>query len=324
MSSTMQQPAAGNLDLRPGRPPILWTNPGPDPVGWAAHFRNDVRQIVARHGSVMIRGLGVRDHAQTAAVFGRLAAVGLLAEREPFAPRTALGNGLYSSTQWPATQQMCLHNELSYLPDPPAFMFFACLTPPAAGGATPVGDASAVLQALPQPLVARLDHEGWLLVRNYNDEIGASWAEAFGTGDRGAVEHYCRSQGIEFTWNGDGLSTRQRRRAVVRHPVDGRPCWFNQVAFLNEWTLDPDIREYLVDSYGPDGLPFTTRFGNGEPIGEDVVNLINNAYAAHTVSEPWQAGDVMVVDNIRTAHGREPYQGDREVVVGMADAIRLA
>ena len=52
MSSTMQQPAAGNLDLRPGRPPILWTNPGPDPVGWAAHFRNDVRQIVARHGSV--------------------------------------------------------------------------------------------------------------------------------------------------------------------------------------------------------------------------------------------------------------------------------
>ena len=31
----------------------------------------------------------------------------------------------------------------------------------------------------------------------------------------------------------------------------------------------------------------------------------------------------MVVDNIRTAHGREPYQGDREVVVGMADAIRL-
>jgi len=110
---------------------------------------------------------------------------------------------------------------------------------------------------------------------------------------------------------------------VVRHPVDGRPCWFNQVAFLNEWTLDPDIREYLVESYGPDGLPFTTRFGNGEPIGEDVVNLINNAYAAHTVREPWQAGDVMVVDNIRTAHGREPYEGNREVVVGMADAIRL-
>ena len=139
---------------------------------------------------------------------GRLAAVGLLAEREAFAARTALGNGLYSATPWPSTQQMCLHNELSYLPDPPAFMFFACLTPPAAGGATPVGDASAVLQALPPALVSRLDHEGWMLVRNYNDEIGASWAEAFGTNDRGAVEHYCRSQGIEFTWNGDGLSTK--------------------------------------------------------------------------------------------------------------------
>jgi alpha-ketoglutarate-dependent taurine dioxygenase len=323
MSSPTQSPAAGNLDLRPGHPPILWVSPGPDPVGWAAYHRNDVRQIVARYGAVMIRGLGVRDHAQTAAVFGRLSAMGLLAEREAFAPRTALGNGLYSATPWPATQEMCLHNELSYLPDPPAFMLFACLTPPAGGGATPVGDASAVLQALPPALVARLEREGWLLVRNYNDEIGASWAEAFGTSDRGAVEHYCRSQGIEFSWQGDGLSTRQRRRAVVRHPVDGRPCWFNQIAFLNEWTLDPDIREYLVDSYGPDGLPFTTRFGNGEPIGEDVVNLINHAYQAHTLREAWQAGDVLVVDNIRTAHGRDPFEGDREIVVGMADAFRI-
>jgi hypothetical protein len=78
-----------------------------------------------------------------------------------------------------------------------------------------------------------------------------------------------------------------------------------------------------VDSYGPDGLPFTTRFGNGEPIGEDVVNLINHAYQAHTLREAWQAGDVLVVDNIRTAHGRDPFEGDREIVVGMADAFRI-
>jgi alpha-ketoglutarate-dependent taurine dioxygenase len=27
--------------------------------------------------------------------------------------------------------------------------------------------------------------------------------------------------------------------------------------------------------------------------------------------EPWQAGDLMLVDNVRTAHSREPYQGPR-------------
>src|SRR3712207_7565092 len=59
-------------------------------------------------------------------------------------------------------------------------------------------------------------------------------------------------------------------------------CWFNQVAFLNEWTIAPEVREYLVDVYGPDGLPFNTRFGNGEPIGEDIVALLNERSEEHT------------------------------------------
>ena len=32
----------------------------------------------------------------------------------------------------------------------------------------------------------------------------------------------------------------------------------------------------------------------------------------------------MLVDNIRTAHSREPYEGPREVLVAMADPVRLA
>ena len=84
------------------------------------------------------------------------------------------------------------------------------------------------------------------------------------------------------------------------------------------------MREYLVDVYGEDGLPFNTRFGNGDPIGEDVVQLLNEIYEANTAREPWQAGDLMLVDNIRTAHSREAFEGPREVLVGMADPVRLA
>jgi len=32
----------------------------------------------------------------------------------------------------------------------------------------------------------------------------------------------------------------------------------------------------------------------------------------------------MLVDNVRTAHSREPFEGPREVLVAMADAVRLA
>ena len=313
-----------DVELRPGKPPVVWAETGGDAASWAAAHRNKLRTMVAVHGSVLVRGLGLHDAAQTGAVFRRLAA-SLMPEREAFAPRLSYPGGVYSATPWPPNQQMCMHHELSYKLEFPGLMLFACLTAPASGGATTVSDSPTVLGALPADLVQRFEREGWMLVRNYNEDFGASVEEAFGTGDRGQIERYCRANATEFEWQSDGtLRTWQRRSAVVRHPVTRQRCWFNQIAFLNERTMDPEVRDYLADLYGEDGLPFTTRFGNGDPIGEDIVELLNQTYEVCTKREPWQAGDLLLVDNIRTAHSREPYEGAREVLAGLADPVRLA
>ena len=312
-----------NVDVQPGKPPMLRVDAPDDAPRWAAEHRDALRAAVVQHGSLLVRGIGLRDVAETEAVFRQLGS--LMTEREAFAPRRRYSNGVYSASTWPPNQHMCMHHELSYALDCPSLMLFACLIAPTAGGETPVADSRAVLHALPGELVERFERVGWLLVRKYNDEIGASIAEAFGTDDRGAVESYCRNNAIRFEWQPDGaLRTWQRRSAVVHHPLTGQQCWFNQIAFLNEWTMDPEVREYLVDIYGKDGLPFNTRFGNGDPIGADVVQLIDEVYEANTRRERWQAGDLMLVDNIRTAHARESFEGPREVVVAMADAVHLA
>ena len=311
-----------DVNLQPGKPAVLRAEAAD--AGWAAEYRDALRAVVAERGCVLVRGLGLRDVAGTGTVFRQLA-TGLMTEREAFAARRAYPDGLYSSSKWPANQQMCMHHELSYRVEFPGLLLFACLAAATAGGATAVSDSPAVLQALPAELVARFEREGWVLVRNYNEDIGASVADAFGTDDRGAVESYCRANGIGFEWQPDGgLRTRQHRSAVLRHPLTGQRCWFNQIAFLNEQTIDPEVREYLVDVFGADGLPFNTQFGHGDPIGEDVVQLLNETYEAHTMREPWQAGDLMLVDNVRTAHSREPYQGPREVLAALADPVRLA
>ena len=313
-----------DIDRQPGKAPILRVAATSDVPGWAAEHREALRAVVAEHGSVMVRGLDLRDVAEVEAVFRQLAN-GLMIEKEAFASRRIYADGVYSSATWPANQPMCMHHELSYTLEFPGLMLFACLSAPTRGGATAVSDSRAVLDALPADLVARFERDGWMLTRSYNDEIGASVAEAFGTDDWGAVESYCRANGIGFAWQPDGgLRTWQRRSAVVHHPVTGQRCWFNQIAFLNEWTIDPEVREYLVEMYGADGLPFNTLFGNGDPIGADVVQLLNQIYEENTVREPWQAGDLMLVDNIRTAHSREAYEGPREILVGMAEPVHLA
>jgi alpha-ketoglutarate-dependent taurine dioxygenase len=313
-----------DIDQQPGKPPMLRADAPGDAPSWAAGHKDALRAVVAEHGSVLVRGLDMRDAPETSAVFRQLSN-GLMVEREAFASRRIYSDGVYSSATWPQNQPMCMHHELSYTFEFPGLLLFACLSAPTEGGATAVADSRAVLNALPADLVARFERDGWMLTRSYNDEIGASIAEAFGTDDRGAVESYCRANAIGFEWQPDGgLRTWQRRSAVVHHPVTGERCWFNQIGFLNEWTIDPEVREYLVEMYGADGLPFNTRFGNGDPIGADVVELLNQVYVDNTMREPWQAGDLMLVDNIGTAHSREAYLGPREVLVGMADPVRLA
>ena len=121
-------------------------------------------------------------------------------------------------------------------------------------------------------------------------------------------------------WGDDGvLRTHQHRPAVVEHPVSGHRKWFNQIAFLNEWTLKPEVREFLIEMYGEDGLPFTTLFGDGSPIGHDVVETINAAYDRCTRRVELGRHDLLLIDNVATAHGRDPYQGDRELLVALGD-----
>jgi alpha-ketoglutarate-dependent taurine dioxygenase len=312
-----------NIDVRPGKPPMLRVDAPDNAARWAAEHRDALRAAVVEHGSLLVRGLRLCDVAEIEAVFRGLGR--LMTEKEAFAARRSYSDSVYSSSKWPANQPMCMHHELSYLLEFPSLMLFACLTAPTDGGATTVADSPTVLRGLPTELIERLERVGWLLIRNYNNDIGSSIVEAFGTDDRRAVESYCRANAIKFEWRPDGaLRTWQRRSAVVHHPRTGQRCWFNQVAFLNEWTMDPEVREYLVDIYGEDGLPFTTRFGNGDAIGAEVVQAINEVYEANTAREPWEGGDLMLVDNVRTAHARERFEGPREVLVAMADAVHLA
>jgi hypothetical protein len=311
-----------DLSVQPGRPPLVRApaNGGRD---WAGEYRDALLAVVDRHGAVLVRGLGLRHNAEVAAVFGALAG-DLMPARDTFATRTAYGDGVYSSSAWPPDRPMCMHHELSYAVEFPRLMLFACLRAPVTGGATALADSRAVLDALPAELVERFEREGWTLTRSYHDDVGVSWAEAFGVDDRAGVEKYCQDNEISFTWLPNGaLRTRQRRPALIGHPVTGERCWFNQVAFLNEWTMAEEVRSYMVDVFGREALPFNTTFGGGDPIDQETVQLVNEAYEAHTIREPWRDGDLMVVDNIRTAHSREAYAGPRAISVGMGEPVRL-
>lgn len=293
-----------------------------DAPAWIDAHRTPIREAVRAHGAVLVQGLPITGRDGAVAAVRAVIGDGM-PEREGFAPRDLHAPGVYSSSHWPDDQPMCMHHELSYAATAPRLLAFACVTPPASGGITALADAQAVLRDLPTDLVGRFERHGWRLHRHYNPYVGTPWQEAFGTQNREDVDRYCAEQGLEAAWQGDGaLNTVQTRPAVLAHSDSGELSWFNQIAFLNEWTMEPAVREFLVAEFGNEALPFNTFFGDGAPLDRDTVDGINEVYEKHTVRRPWQRGDLVVVDNVRMAHSREPFQGDREIVVGMGEPFR--
>ncbi|MFE3907625.1 TauD/TfdA family dioxygenase [Streptomyces sp. NPDC059153] len=291
---------------------------GPD---WLRENSDALRSAAWERGAVLVRGLRISCHADAAAASRALTSE-LMTEVEGFAPRKALPGGVYSSSEWPPDQPMCMHHELTSAPRYPQWMVFSCLKASASGGTVSVADAAKVLNSLPAGIAEPFEREGWQLVRNYDQLVGPSSADAFGTADPEAVDRYCRTHGIEFQrFPGGALQTRRTLPAVVKHPLTGRRCWFNQIAFLNEWTMDPSVREFLVGEFGPEGLPFTTFLGDGTPLDPSTVEVINETYDKHAVPVPFRDGDLLLVDNIGTSHSRDPYSGAREIVVALGDPL---
>src|SRR5438067_11514848 len=148
-----------NVDVRPGKPPVLQVDAIEEAPRWAAEHRDTLGAAVAEHGSLLVRGLRLRDVAETEAVFRQFGS--LMIEKEAFAERRNYSHGVYSSSKWPSNQPMCMHHELSYRLEFPGVMLLACLNAPTDGGATPVADSPTVLQALPRKLIERFEQVGW-------------------------------------------------------------------------------------------------------------------------------------------------------------------
>ncbi|WP_203789526.1 TauD/TfdA family dioxygenase [Paractinoplanes rishiriensis] len=326
MRFVSQLSTALEYELADGRPPVLRAPALPDLAaaeGWLTEVRDDVRKDLYVHGHILIRGLPVGS----AADFGRVRDLLLAARtsyREQATPRSDFGDDVFSSTDFPAAQTIRLHNENSYTLDFPGVLIFCSIDAATTGGATTVGDVRQVLAELPPELVARFREHGWLLNRNYRNGIGLPWSTAFGTDQRADVEAYCDRNLVASQWLPDNqLATSQRRSAIIQHPVTRDEVWFNHVVFWSKWSLAPEVRTALVEMYGDDGLPFDTRLGDGTSLTEEESATIDQAYQRATRRESWQPGDVMMVDNLLSAHGRESFTGTRKTLVAMGEPIRL-
>jgi alpha-ketoglutarate-dependent taurine dioxygenase len=103
------------------------------------------------------------------------------------------------------------------------------------------------------------------------------------------------------------------------HPRTGETIWFNHAVFFNVHSLDATARDALRAGMDDFDLPFNTFYGDGSPIETAVIEQIYAIYRQEQVAFDWQLGDILMLDNMLVAHGREPFVAPREIAVAMAD-----
>jgi len=291
---------------------------------WAAGNRPLLEAALAERGAILFRGFKV-ETAEHFEQFVRSVSDELLEYGERSSPRTSLGGRVYTSTDHPAEQPIFLHNEQSYTLNWPMKICFYCAQPARQGGRTPIADSRAVYRRLDPALVSKFERKGVLYVRNYGDGLGLPWREVFGTGERAEVEERCRRASIECAWKaGDRLQTRQVRPAVRRHPRTDEPVWFNHATFFHVSSLEAAAREAILAVVGEQDVPFNTFYGDGSPIEPPVLDELREAYRQESSSFAWREHDILLLDNMLTAHGREPFVGPRKIAVAMADPFASA
>lgn len=238
--------------------------------------------------------------------------------QELFAPRTDLGNGVYTAADWAPDREMCHHHEGSYGITYPDVLLLASFQPPDGDGVLLLADTARVLENLPTALADRF-RDGWLLTRTYRPYLGLPWSVALGVATREEASALLDERKIEYAWAKDGtLTTRQHRPAIIEHPVSGEPCWFNDIAFFSQWAVDETERAVLLKTFEPQGMPFNTFAADGSELSAEEFQSLLDAYDASGARVTLGPGELLILDNVRTAHGREPYSGAWQLAVASA------
>ncbi len=309
--------------LKPGQTIPLVVQPvveGINLVTWATSNREIIETLLLEHRAILFRNFSVDTTAQFDQFIKATSNKKLLEYRDRSSPRHEVGDKIYTSTDYPAEHSIFLHNEGTYWLSWPLKIYFCCITPAQQGGATPIADCRNIFARIDPKIRERFIQKQVLYVRNYNDGFGLTWQTVFQTKDKAKVEEYCRSNRIEFEWkDGDRLRTRQVRPAVAQHPRTGEMVWFNHATFFHVSTLEPMMRDALLTEFKDEDLPNNTYYGDSSPIELSVLDELREAYRQEKVIFPWQQGDVLMLDNMSIAHGREPFLGPRKVLVGMAE-----
>jgi alpha-ketoglutarate-dependent taurine dioxygenase len=290
------------------------------PQTWIKTNRSFIDSTLDQCGALLLRGFSVTAEPEIKEIVN-------LFSSQPLdyvyrsTPRTSLGHGIYTATEYPPGLTIPQHNENAYQREWPLRLLFFCEYPAQGGGGrTPLADSVKVTNRIDPAIRTRFSEKKVMYIRNYRKDLDLPWQTVFQTDSREKVEEFCREHDIAYQWTGpDSLRTKQVCQAFAQHPRTGATVWFNQAHLFHPSGLDKQTRAVMSSMFREEDFPRNAAYGDGTPLDQAELENVREAFRQETTSFEWKAGDVLIVDNMLVSHGRTPFKGKRRVLVGMCD-----
>ena len=277
----------------------------------------EVEQALSTSGAVLFRGFDVPNPAAFDRAVGAMPGQNFAyAESLSNAVRVNVTERVFTANEAPPQTEIFLHHEMAQTPIYPSRLAFYCEIAPGEGGATPLCRSDLLMERLEGDLPELAQAFARKGVRYTHTMPGAddagsgqgrSWRSTLGTETREVAEARLVRLAYEFEWQDDGsLRVTTPRLDAVRDLGGGRHSFFNQlIAAYRGWS---DSRNDARRSIS---------YGDGSAIDPAAMMRAIEMAEELTYDHAWQAGDVVLVDNFVTMHGRRPYAGKRRVLASL-------
>jgi alpha-ketoglutarate-dependent taurine dioxygenase len=285
---------------------------------WVRGHREQLLRQANEHGAILFRSFPLASAADFDAFVAAF-------DLPNFPYNQSLSNAVrvnwtervFSANEAPPNVTIYLHHEMAQTPFFPNKLFFFCERAAESGGETPVCRSDALLEQLAEKcpeFIRNCETKGLQytnVMPSENDAssgMGRSWQSTLAAASREQAEARLASLGYRWEWLADGcLRATTPVLPGVREISPGRKTFFNQlIAAYSGWK---DTRNDPSKAI---------RFGDGEPLDADAVKFAAELSEKLTFDVPWQAGDVVLLDNLIAMHGRRTFTGKRKVLASLA------
>lgn len=287
-----------------------------DILDWVNNNKREVKEALAVDGTCILRGFRAKpDSGQSI-----LETLGGQSMEEVFwsTPRQRVHNKTFTATEYASNREIFCHSEMSYADSYPRLICFHAQTCADYGGETTVADLDKVSLEVAD-ILEEFQSKGVRYQRVFRDNIDIPIHKAFGVEKLEDVFEFAHNRGMLIERLQDNaIKISHSARAVLVDQNNSSLVWFNQANLYHVAALDVRDRASLEEYFGIDGVPRNASFADGSPIPDSSIEKVNAAFQRHARAFAWLPGDILILDNLRFAHGRRPFRGQRKIHVAMS------